>query len=30
MTTKLVITVDGLLLTNQNTVISSRSIDEVG
>ena len=29
MTTKLVVTVDGLLLTDQNTVVSSRSIDEV-
>ena len=29
MTTKLVVTVDGLLLTNQNSVVSSRSIDEV-
>jgi hypothetical protein len=29
MSTKLVISVDGLLLTNQNTVVSSRSIDEV-
>ena len=29
MSTKLVISVDGLLLTNQNTVVSSRSLDEV-
>ena len=29
MTTKLVVSLDGLLLTNQNTVVSSRSIDEV-
>ena len=29
MTTKLVVSIDGLLLTNQNTVVSSRSIDEV-
>ena len=29
MTTKLVVTVDGLLLTDQNTVVASRSIDEV-
>ena len=29
MSTKLVISVDGLLLTNLNTIVSSRSIDEV-
>ena len=29
MGTKLVVSVDGLLLTNQNTVVSSRSLDEV-
>ncbi len=29
MSTKLIISVDGLLLTNQNTIVSSRSIDEV-
>ena len=29
MSTKLVISVDGLLLTNENTVVSSRSLDEV-
>ena len=29
MTTKLVVTVDGLLLTDQNTIVASRSIDEV-
>ena len=29
MGTKLVVSVDGLLLTNQNTIVSSRSLDEV-
>ena len=29
MSTKLVVSVDGLLLSNFNTVVSSRSIDEV-
>ena len=29
MSTKLVVSVDGLLLTNQNAVVSSRSLDEV-
>ena len=29
MSTKLVISVDGLLLTNTNTIVSSRSLDEV-
>ena len=29
MSTKLVVSVDGLLLTNQNTIVSSRSIEEV-